>query len=187
MFVFSWIYEILSVKCLHEWNLKDAVRPLGWDNWLCVNQRDGWNIIQRGCDDQDLASLPHCTTSPTRFLKISFLKSADRARLTLLLQASSNMLNLQLRPQGAPRPDLRALAKPGEEVWLSFSTKSLLELSWSFSTFRDLHPSVSGSTHEMSQRDLEEKVSSRFCDVDKWFIQQEWWTIYFSTEGNRAP
>lgn len=82
------------------------------------------------------------------------------------------MLNLQPWPQGAPRPDLHAPLKCGEEVSLSFTAKSRLELSWSFSTFRDLHPSE--STQETIQQDLKETFSSHFCDVDKWFIQQEW-------------
>lgn len=45
--------------------------------------------------------------------------------------------------------------------------------------------------YEVYVHEKKQQLSRRFCDVDKWFIQQEWWTIwqyfFFSTEGNRAP
>lgn len=56
----SWIYAILSVKYLHEWNLKGSDHQ--GEITDCINQRDGWNIIQRGCDDRDpaaIATAPH--------------------------------------------------------------------------------------------------------------------------------
>lgn len=134
-------------------------------NVLCDNRRDC--ALTKETDEISSRGAELTRTSPAFPNQISedqffFLKSADRARSTLLLQASSNMLSLQLWPQGAPRPRPACAVIQRKEP-----AGAELEL-------QHLQRSVSGSTHEMIRQDLEEKVSSRFCDVDKWFIQQEW-------------
>lgn len=40
-------------------SLQPAIGALGWDNWFCISHRIGWNNIQDGQDDRDLANLPH--------------------------------------------------------------------------------------------------------------------------------
>ena len=124
LFWFIWTLNLAS--------LQPAIGPLGWDNWFCISHRDGWNNIQDGRDDLDLANpfpaaAPHFDLLPVcqganlsgfdRCPTYIRLKSADsewakrererergRGSSALSLRASSKELNMQLWPQGAPHP-----------------------------------------------------------------------------------
>ncbi len=59
-------------------SLQSAIGPLGWDNWFSISHRDGWNNIQNGPDDQDLANLPAAPHFDLRRL----LSASQRADLS---------------------------------------------------------------------------------------------------------
>lgn len=68
LFVMAWLAATAqaSLHTISLWfiwtlnlaSLQPAIAPLGWDNWFCISHRDGWNNIQDGRDDRDLANLP---------------------------------------------------------------------------------------------------------------------------------
>lgn len=87
------IYHTLSmfVFILNIWNPESKMSE--WKKFegcgqitdSALTKETGEISSMGGCDDQDRTSLPLCTTSPTRFLKIGFSDGGS----TLMLQASS--------------------------------------------------------------------------------------------------
>lgn len=66
-FIFTLVTGFLSRHCTRSlqfiWtlnlaSLQPVIAPLGWDNWFSISHGEGWNNIQDGRDDRDLASFP---------------------------------------------------------------------------------------------------------------------------------
>lgn len=105
LFVMAWLPATAqaSLHTISLWfiwtlnlaSLQTTIGPLGWDNWFCISHWEGWNNIQDGWDDRDLANLPAAThfdlcrllsasQSARQFIRVwllpyihPFLKSAD--------------------------------------------------------------------------------------------------------------
>lgn len=197
-------------------SLQPANGPLGWDNWFCISHWKGWNNIQDGQYDRELANLPaapyfdcRCALSTGQRTNLSGfhccpiyirLKSADRecSQRCHCEHPPKSWTCSSLELGGTPRPALFALADPDTSsgsIALSFTQfhsawckmprldsrlhlqlKCMKTFVFALCVCLDAHAKWC-----FSQRVYEcvcmKKLSDHFCDVDKWFIQQEWWTI----------
>lgn len=107
-------------------SLQPAIGPLGWDNWFCISHQKGWNNIQDGWDDRDIANLP----AAPHFDLCRLLNVGQRARVYLL--SHTHLLKNQLT---ASKPELSTvttsiLQRAEHAALASGSTTPQLCLLW---------------------------------------------------------